>query len=222
MLDKLYSAANIRHSHKHTDCCPQSPSDGRYNSSSYGDGQYHWLVPNPVEEGSYTCLIPSRYVHVLCLPPGISQGPEATLAVDNLKVRVMLMEAEQRSLKADNRQLSADNQQLKADSQQLKADNQQLKGDNQHLRADNRRFAQNILSLQQHVMQLEADRQQVTAFIQGKWKKHWPGVLSRARMHHKVVGNFGSEADVRSLYYRRFRFNETSDVGTCTHGRPAK
>ena len=46
--------------------------------------------------------------------------------------------------------------------------------------------------------------------------------LSRARMHHKVVGNFGSEADVRSLYYRRFRFNETSDVGACTHGRPGK
>ena len=41
-------------------------------------------------------------------------------------------------------------------------------------------------------------------------------------MHHKVVGNFGSEADVRSLYYRRFRFNETSDVGACAHGRPAK
>ena len=45
---------------------------------------------------------------------------------------------------------------------------------------------------------------------------------TRARMHHKVVGNFGREADVRSLYYRRFRFNETSDNGTCTHGRLAK
>ena len=44
----------------------------------------------------------------------------------------------------------------------------------------------------------------------------------RAGMHHKVVGNFGSEADVRNLYYRRFRFNETSDVGAYTHGRPAK
>ena len=44
----------------------------------------------------------------------------------------------------------------------------------------------------------------------------------RARMHHKVVGNFGSEADVRSLYYRHFRFNVTSDVGARTHGRPAK
>ena len=41
-------------------------------------------------------------------------------------------------------------------------------------------------------------------------------------MHHKVVGNFESEADVRSLYYRCFRFNETSDVGACTHSRPAK
>ena len=48
------------------------------------------------------------------------------------------------------------------------------------------------------------------------------GAFSRARMHHKVVGNFGSEADVRSLYHSRFRFNETSDVGAYTHGRPAK
>ena len=45
---------------------------------------------------------------------------------------------------------------------------------------------------------------------------------SRACMHHKVVGNFGSEADVRSLYYRRFGSNETSHVGACAHGRPAK
>ena len=41
-------------------------------------------------------------------------------------------------------------------------------------------------------------------------------------MHHKVVGNFGSEADVRSLYFRGFRFNETSDNGASTHGQPAK
>ena len=53
-------------------------------------------------------------------------------------------------------------------------------------------------------------------------RQHAVNLSARARMHHKVVGNFGSEADVRSLYYRRFRFNETSDVGACTHGRPAK
>ena len=34
------------------------------------------------------------------------------------------------------------------------------------------------------------------------------GQATRARMHHKVVGNFGSEADVRNLYFRGFRFNE--------------
>ena len=49
-----------------------------------------------------------------------------------------------------------------------------------------------------------------------------PSLDTRARKHHKVVGNFGSEADVRSLYYRHFRFNDTSDVGACTHGRPSK
>ena len=47
-------------------------------------------------------------------------------------------------------------------------------------------------------------------------------VQTRARMHHKVVGNFGGEAGVRSLYYQRFRFSEASDVGACTHGRPTK
>ena len=46
--------------------------------------------------------------------------------------------------------------------------------------------------------------------------------LAWARMHHKVVGNFGSEADVRSLYFRGFRFNETSDNGACTQGQPAQ
>ena len=47
-------------------------------------------------------------------------------------------------------------------------------------------------------------------------------VQAWAHMHHKVVGNFESEADVQSLYYRRFRSNETSYDGACTHGRPAK
>ena len=47
-------------------------------------------------------------------------------------------------------------------------------------------------------------------------------VLTRARMHDKVVGNFGSEADVGSLYFRGFRFKETSDNGACTYGQPAK
>ena len=145
-----YRAVNVWHNDKHhNDCCPQSPSGGRYNSSSYGDGQYHWLVPNPVEEGSYTCLIPSRYVHVLCLPPGTSQGPEATLAVDDLKVRMMLMEAQQRSLQQNVTILQQENV---------------------HLQGDNQRLAQNLLSLQQHVLQLETDSQQVTAFSQGKWK----------------------------------------------------
>ena len=202
VLDSIsrYRSVNVKRIYKyHTDCCAQSPSGGRYNSSSYGDGQYHWLVPNPVEEGSYTCLIPSRYVHVLCLPPGTSQGPEATLAVDDLKVRVMLMEAQQRSLQQDVTILQQENVQLKEDNQllaqnvtvlqqknvQLQGDNQQLKADNQllaqnvtilqqenvHIKRDNQRFAQNISALQQHVMQLESDSQQVTAFIQGKWKK---------------------------------------------------
>ena len=45
---------------------------------------------------------------------------------------------------------------------------------------------------------------------------------TRARMHHKVVGNFRSEADFRSRYFRGFRFSETSDNGACTHGQPAK
>ena len=49
----------------------------------------------------------------------------------------------------------------------------------------------------------------------------WP-CNTKARMHHTVVGNFGSEGDVQSLYFRGFRFNETSDNSACTHGQPAK
>ena len=54
------------------------------------------------------------------------------------------------------------------------------------------------------------------------WVELRDRVRSWARMHHKVVGNFGSEADVRSLYFRGFRFNETSDNGACTHGQLVK
>ena len=58
---------------------------------------------------------------------------------------------------------------------------------------------------------------------EGKWVCELGGAhRTWARMHHKVFGNFGSEADARSLYYSRFRFNETSDVGADTHGRPVK
>ena len=39
-------------------------------------------------------------------------------------------------------------------------------------------------------------------------------------MHHKVVGNFGSEADVRSLYHRRLDSMKLPTSGACTHGRP--
>ena len=123
-----------------------------------------------MEEGSYTCLIPSRYVHVLCLPPGTSQGPEATLAVDDLKVRVMLMEAEQRSLRAKNGQLAKENQflahnvsLLQQDNQELKEDNAQLKANVQQLDQDNQRFEHNVSSLQQDKLHLQADILQLKA-----------------------------------------------------------
>ena len=62
----------------------------------------------------------------------------------------------------------------------------------------------------------------VFCFLELSVAAHELDGLFWARMHHKVVGNFRSEADVRSLYFRGFRFNETSDNGACTHGQPAK
>ena len=125
-------------------------------------------MPNPVEEGNYTCLVPSRYVDALCLPPGTSQGPEATLAVDDFKVRLILMEAQQRSMREDNQRLAQhvtilqqENIQLTENNQRLAQNFSILQRDNLHLQGANQRLAQNVSILQQDNLQLKGDNQRL-------------------------------------------------------------
>jgi len=88
-----------------------SPSGQRYNSTNYSNHQFHLLVPNPVEEGSYTCEVPAT-ASLACLPHGQSSASE--YAVHGVLARLTLLEAEQAHLRQQNTALFAENQQLMA------------------------------------------------------------------------------------------------------------
>ena len=91
---------------------------------------------------------------------------------------------------------------------------------NKQTNKQNRRYAQNRLQRQRKSDGEDLRKREVHAPLPNETlrQRHSDRQPTWARMHHKVVGNFGSEADVRSLYFRGFRFNDTSDNGACTHG----
>ena len=70
------------------------------------------ILPNPVQGGSYVCLLPSRHPSTSCLPPGSLLRLNDSLHVDEIRARLSLMEAEQNSLKNDNFLLKAENSRL--------------------------------------------------------------------------------------------------------------
>lgn len=88
-----------------------SPSGVHYNSTSYRGNQFQLLVPNPVEEGSYTCEVPATAV-LACLPQGQSSASE--FATNGLLTRLMLLEAEQASIRRVNEILYGQTLQLQA------------------------------------------------------------------------------------------------------------
>nr|KAG5688904.1 hypothetical protein BaRGS_009745 [Batillaria attramentaria] len=80
----------------------QTPS-GRQSSSKYQDGRFYLQLPNPVEGGEYSCILPSTDPATSCLPDGSLL--EAALVVDEIKARLTLLEAENTDLKAENKDL---------------------------------------------------------------------------------------------------------------------
>ena len=75
----------------------QTPTEEVVPSSRAKSGHFYLTLPNPVQGGSYTCMMPDTYE---------SCQKEATFGVDEVEVRTTLLEAENRELKADNRELN--------------------------------------------------------------------------------------------------------------------
>jgi hypothetical protein len=83
----------------------QTPSGNRVNSSSYQDGQFHLLLPNPLEGGSYTCTLPLTALDVTCSSGNSSAQAHASVAVDTTAGRLSIVEAQQTDLIAENGEL---------------------------------------------------------------------------------------------------------------------
>nr|QBA18396.1 VIgL family C1q-related protein 2 [Littorina littorea] len=64
-----------------------------YDTSLYEDKQFHFLIPNPVATGNYTCRISPKTADKACLHDNSSFREEKTLFVDGLEARVTLLEA---------------------------------------------------------------------------------------------------------------------------------
>nr|KAG5688911.1 hypothetical protein BaRGS_009752 [Batillaria attramentaria] len=91
---------------------------GRKSSSKYQDGRFYLQLPNPVEGGEYSCILPSTDPATSCLPDGSLL--ETALVVDETNVRLTLLEAENTVMKAAVKDLKAENKDLKAENKDIK------------------------------------------------------------------------------------------------------
>nr|KAG5689857.1 hypothetical protein BaRGS_002368 [Batillaria attramentaria] len=114
---------------------PYETPSGRQSSSKYQDGRFYLQLPNPVEGGEYSCILPSTDPATSCLPDGSLL--EAALVVDEMQVRLTLLEAENKDLKAKNTDMKAAVKDLKAENTDMIAAVKDLKAENTDMKAEN-------------------------------------------------------------------------------------
>nr|KAG5688908.1 hypothetical protein BaRGS_009749 [Batillaria attramentaria] len=106
---------------------------GRKSSSKYQDGRFYLQLPNPVEGGEYSCILPSTDPATSCLPDGSLL--EAAIVVDEIQVRLTLLEAENKALKAENTDMKAAVKDIKAENTDMKAAVKDIKAENTDMKA---------------------------------------------------------------------------------------
>nr|KAG5689859.1 hypothetical protein BaRGS_002370 [Batillaria attramentaria] len=113
---------------------PYETPSGRQSSSKYQDGRFYLQLPNPVEGGEYSCILPSTDPATSCLPDGSLL--EAALVVDEMQVRLTLLEAENKDLKAENTDMKAAVKDLKAENTDMNAAVKDIKAENTDMKAE--------------------------------------------------------------------------------------
>nr|KAG5688906.1 hypothetical protein BaRGS_009747 [Batillaria attramentaria] len=108
---------------------------GRKSSSKYQDGRFYLQLQNPEEGGEYSCILPSTDPATSCLPDG--SPLEAAIVVDEIQVRLTLLEAENNDLKAENTDMKAAVKDLKAENTDLKAENTDMKAAVKDIKTEN-------------------------------------------------------------------------------------
>nr|KAG5708205.1 hypothetical protein BaRGS_021139 [Batillaria attramentaria] len=136
---------------------------GRQSSSKYQDGRFYLQLPNPVEGGEYSCILPSTDPATSCLPDG--SPLEAALVVDEIKIRLTLLEAENTERKAAVKDLKAENTDLKAENTDLKAENTDMKAAVKDLKAENTDMKAAVKDLKAENTDLKAENTDMKAAV---------------------------------------------------------
>ncbi|XP_025079203.1 uncharacterized protein LOC112555164 isoform X2 [Pomacea canaliculata] len=95
------------------------PSGDTQLVSTHIDGKFFLTLPNPVEGGNYTCRLWSKLPPVSCLPHNASVLEVSSVTVDEVKVRLSLLEGEQEMLKTDKQEMMTEMDRLREENQNL-------------------------------------------------------------------------------------------------------
>ena len=162
--------------------CVQTPNGQRLPSTDYRDGQFRLRLPNPVQGGSYSCLVPAVAANVSC-----NHGPDnATVTVDAVEARLALLEAHVTGLEHDKQQLQLNNSRLQLQVSGLEADRKQLQGQVTGLASSN-------ANLEAKVSALQADKNTLQAQVDGLEKKNADLVAVDTEMKQHIMAVSGKE-----------------------------
>ncbi|PVD18514.1 hypothetical protein C0Q70_21063 [Pomacea canaliculata] len=95
------------------------PSGETQLVSTHIDGKFFLTLPNPVEGGNYTCRLSSKLPPVSCLPHNASVLEVSSVTVDEVKVRLSLLEGEQEIIKTDKQEMMTEMDRLREENQNL-------------------------------------------------------------------------------------------------------
>ncbi|XP_025079790.1 uncharacterized protein LOC112555570 [Pomacea canaliculata] len=96
------------------------PSGETQLVSTHINGKFFLTLPNPVEGGNYTCRLSSRFPPVSCLPRNSSVFASSSVTVDEVKIRLSLLEGEQEMNKIEKQDLREEVDRLKEENQKLR------------------------------------------------------------------------------------------------------
>ncbi|XP_076465054.1 uncharacterized protein LOC143296920 [Babylonia areolata] len=136
-----------------------TPAGETKSSTGYDSGLFYLSVPTPVLGGNYTCTIPPARFPDVCFKDNDvrdRRAISAILTVDEMKARLSLLEANQKTVREEN-------ERLRTNQERLHADNERLVANQTTLQELNERLQEKLKLVEETHMR---DMQNVTGFCQ--------------------------------------------------------
>lgn len=97
----------------------QFPSGKTELVSTHINGTFVLSVPNPIQGGNYTCRLSTRLPPLSCLPHNSSVFGSSSVTVDEVKMRLSLLEGEQEMIRTEKQVLQAEVDRLREENRRL-------------------------------------------------------------------------------------------------------